>query len=214
MASSSSSPSSKKGWMSGNFSRIAARVYFVLIIFQIPLFRIPCRSGICTTPIQVTSSQLIANEIFPPSVVKTLLFPGAVVHGLVTNMSLPNWNSLLDMYNLTGAKNASPAVDLQRLEVLAGSYFSVAGALVGLISPGRMTLFGTLLVVWGLVKEGVLGKNASADPAQSVYVYPTIVIALVCAFSSITYNVKKAATRGQVATIAKPLKSSAKSKLK
>ncbi|CAL9114537.1 unnamed protein product [Musa acuminata var. zebrina] len=210
MASSSSSPSSK-GWTSAKVSRIASRVYFVLIIFQIPLFRIPCRSGMCTTPIQVTSSQLIANEIFPPSVVKALLYPGAVVQGLITNMALPSWSSLLDMYNLTEAKNAAPNVDLQRLEVLAGSYFSVAGALVGLINPGRMTLFGTLLIVWGLVKEGVLGKVANAD----LYVYPTILVALVCAFSSINYNANKGVMRGQAAAaIAKPLKSSAKSKLK
>ncbi|RWW16445.1 hypothetical protein GW17_00019671 [Ensete ventricosum] len=98
--------------------------------------------------------------------------------------------------------------------VLAGSYFSVAGALVGLINPGRMTLFGTLLIVWGLVKEGVLGKAANADPTQAVYVYPTILVALVCAFSTIKYNGNKATVRGQAASIAKPLKSSAKSKLK
>lgn len=97
------------------------------------------------------------------------------------------------------------------IQVLAGSYFSVAGALVGLINPGRMTLFGTLLIVWGLVKEGVLGKVANAD----LYVYPTILVALVCAFSSINYKANKAVMRGQAAAaIAKPLKSSAKSKLK
>ncbi|KAM1305094.1 hypothetical protein ACFX2F_022671 [Malus domestica] len=27
--------------------------------------RVPCRSGMCTTPLHVTSSQLIASEIFP-----------------------------------------------------------------------------------------------------------------------------------------------------
>ncbi|XP_074571486.1 uncharacterized protein LOC141828037 [Curcuma longa] len=214
MVSSSSSQPSKNRWIGGNVSRIASRVYFVLIIFQIPLFRIPCRSGLCTTPIQVTSSQLIANEIFPTPVVKALLYPGAVARSLAANKALPNWSSLLDTYNLTEAKNASPVVDLQRLEVLAGSYFSVAGAFVGLISPGRMTLFGTLLVVWGLVKEGVLGKPANTDPAQAVYVYPTILIALVCAFSSIKTNASKAVKRAQVAPTAKPLKSSAKSKLK
>lgn len=71
----------------------------------------------CTTPIQVTSSQLIANEIFPPAVVKALLYPGAVASSLVTNMTLPSWSNLLHMYNLTEAKNASALLDLQRLEV-------------------------------------------------------------------------------------------------
>ncbi|XP_073107161.1 uncharacterized protein [Elaeis guineensis] len=168
----------------------------------------------CTTPIQVTSSQLIANEIFPPFIVKALLYPGAIVNGLLTNMTFPSWDNVLHMYNLTEAKNASAIVDLQRLEVLAGSYFSVAGAFVGLINPGRMTLFGTLLVVWGLVKEGILGKPVNTDPTKAVYVYPTIVVALICAFSSIRYNVKKSVRSGQAAPVAKPLKSSAKSKLK
>ncbi|XP_073006941.1 uncharacterized protein [Typha latifolia] len=177
-------------------------------------FWVPCRSGMCTTPIQVTSSQLIASEIFPPFVVKALLYPGSIVSSLATSMTFPSWNNLFDMYNLTEAKNASAVVDLQRLEILAGSYFCVAGALVGLINPGRMTLFGTLLIVWGLVKEGIFGKPVNTDSAKAVYVYPTILVALVCAFSSITYNIKKAARSTQPVSIAKPLKSSAKSKLK
>jgi hypothetical protein len=162
----------------------------------------------------VTSSQLVANEIFPPSVVKALLYPGAIATTLLNDMSFPKWGDLFEMYNLTNAKNASAVVDLQRLEILAGSYFCVAGALTGLINPGRMTLFGTLLVVWGLVKEGIFGKAANVDPASSVYLYPTVVLALILAFSSITYNVKKAATNKQPVSLAKPLKSSAKSKLK
>ncbi|KAG2335110.1 hypothetical protein Bca52824_006290 [Brassica carinata] len=68
--------------------------------------------------------------------------------------------------------------DLQRLEVLAGSYFSVAGAFV------------------------------------NVYVYPTMVIAMICAFSMINYNLKKATRAAPARPIAKPLMSSSKSKLK
>lgn len=71
----------------------------------------------CTTPIQVTSCQLTANEIFPPSVVKALLYPGAAANSLLTNMTLPKWNEILPMYNLTEVKNASAVVDLHRLEV-------------------------------------------------------------------------------------------------
>lgn len=88
-----------------------------LVFVSFVFVRIPCRSGLCTTPIQVTSSQLIANEIFPTPVVKALLYPGAVARSLAANKALPNWSSLLDTYNLTEAKNASPVVDLQRLEV-------------------------------------------------------------------------------------------------
>ncbi|KAK3161006.1 hypothetical protein QOZ80_1BG0070390 [Eleusine coracana subsp. coracana] len=202
------------GWTSRRISIYASSVYFLLLILQIPLFRVPCRAGTCTTPIQVTSSQLVSNEIFPPSVVKALLYPGAIGSNLTKSMTFPRWNDLFDIYNLTEAKNASALVDLQRLEILAGSYFCVAGALVGIINPGRMTLFGTLLVIWGLVKDALFGKPVNSDPTQSAYVYPTIMIALVCAFLSITYNVKKTARSSPLVTVAKPLQSSAKSKLK
>ncbi|KAF6152718.1 hypothetical protein GIB67_021378 [Kingdonia uniflora] len=198
-----------------NISSIAASVYFLLIILQIPLFRVQCRSGMCTTPIEVTSSQLIASEIFPVAVVKSLLYPGAVANGLIKNMTIPSWDNLLDIYNLTNVKEVSPITDLQRLEVLAGSYFSVAGALVGLVKPGRMTMFGTLLVIWGLVKEGILGKPVvNTDPAKAIYVYPTMLIAIVCAFSSIKYDVKKVLRSAPARPLARPLQSSSKSKLK
>lgn len=71
----------------------------------------------CTTPLHVTSSQLIASEIFPIPVVKALLFPGAVANGLVRNMTVPSWNNVLDIYNLTNAKESPAVTDLQRLEV-------------------------------------------------------------------------------------------------
>ncbi|KAI4316307.1 hypothetical protein L6164_024299 [Bauhinia variegata] len=209
----SSSSSSSKRWIK-NISPIAARIYFFLIILQIPLFRVSCRSGVCTTPLHVTSSQLISSEIFPVPVIKVLLYPGAAVNGLVRNMTVPRWNDLLDIYNLTSIKEASAVTDLQRLEVLAGSYFSVAGALVGLMKPGRMSMFGTLLVIWGLVKEGILGKPENTDPSKAVYVYPTIVIALICAFSSVKYDVKKIVRTAPARPSARPLQSSSKSKLK
>ncbi|KAJ4826583.1 hypothetical protein Tsubulata_008532 [Turnera subulata] len=202
-----------KGWIS-NLTSIASRIYFLLIILQVPLFRVPCRSGMCSSPIHVTSSQLIASEIFPVPAVKALLYPGAIANGLLRNGSFPSWGSLLDIYNLTAAKEASPVADLQRLEVLAGSYFSVAGALVGILKPGRMSMFGTLLVIWGLVKEGILGKPANTDPAKAVFVYPTMLIALVCALSSVKYDVKKAVRSAPARPIAKPMQSSKKSKLK
>ncbi|GMI88628.1 hypothetical protein like AT5G11280 [Hibiscus trionum] len=209
----SSTPSRRRGWLS-SISSISSRIYFFLIFLQIPLFRISCRSGMCSTPIHVTSSQLIASDIFPVPVIKAILFPGAITNGLAKNMTIPSWDNLLNIYNLTSIKESSPVPDLQRLEVLAGSYFCVAGALVGLLKPGRMSMFGTLLVIWGLVKEGIIGKPANTDPTKAVYVYPTMVLALICALSSIKYDVKKVMRTAPARPIAKPLQSSSKSKLK
>ncbi|CAB4297252.1 unnamed protein product [Prunus armeniaca] len=176
--------------------------------------RVPCRSGMCTTPLHVTSSLLIASEIFPIPVVKALLFPGAVANGLVRNMTVPSWNNVLDIYNLTNAKESPAVTDLPRLEVLAGSYFAVAGALVGLLKRGRMSMFGTLLMLWGLIKEGILGKPVNTDPTKAVFVYPTMPIAVIAAFSSVKYDVKKVVRSEPARPIAKPLLRSSKSKLK
>ncbi|CAI9766729.1 unnamed protein product [Fraxinus pennsylvanica] len=135
---------------------------------QVPLFRVPCRSGMCTTPLQVTSSQLIASEMVPVQVVKGLLYPGAIVNGLIRNMTIPSW---------------------------------------------MMSMFGTLLVIWGLVKEGILKTPASTDPTNAVFVYPTMLIALVCSLLSVKYDVKKAVRSVAAHLVAKPMLSSSKSKL-
>ncbi|KAL8166465.1 hypothetical protein V2J09_007964 [Rumex salicifolius] len=195
---------STKSWTK-NLPSLAARIYFLLIVLQIPLFRVTCRAGMCTTPLHVTTSQLIASEIFPEAVIKGLLYPGAIAHGLARNMSIPTWDNLVNIYNLTDVKEAPTAVDLQRLEVLSGSYFCVAGALIGILKPGRMTMFGTLLVMWGLVKEGLLGKPVNTDPTTSVFIYPTMFLALVCAFASIKYDLKKMTQKAAPKPIAKPI---------
>lgn len=78
----------------------------------------------CTTPMHVTSSQLIASEIFPVPVVKALLYPGAIVNGLVSNLTVPSWGNVLNIYNLTGAKEAPAVTDLQRLEVCLFNFAS------------------------------------------------------------------------------------------
>lgn len=75
-------------------------------------------------------------------------------------------------------------------------------------------MFGTLLIIWGLVKEGILGKPVNTDPTKAVFVYPTILIAVVCAFSSVRYDANKMKKRTAARPVAQPLKSSKKSKLK
>lgn len=75
-------------------------------------------------------------------------------------------------------------------------------------------MFGTLLVIWGLLKEGILGKPVNTDPAKAVFVYPTMLIALLCALLSVKYNLKKVARPTATQPAAKPLKSSSKAKLR
>ncbi|XWS20403.1 hypothetical protein CRYUN_Cryun31cG0098100 [Craigia yunnanensis] len=181
---------SSREWAS-YISSIAFFMYFLLIIFQIPLFRVPCRFGICKTPIEVTSSQLIDNELFPTYVVKVLLYPGAIANAFIKNRAFPSYSKLLKLYKITNLRKAPAASDLQRLEILAGSYLSVVGAFIGLLRHGRMSLFGMMLIIWGLLREIILGQFYSKVPTKAIHIYPTMIVAMVCAFLSIRRDVRK-----------------------
>lgn len=80
-------------------------------------------------------------------------------------------------------------------QVLAGSYFSVAGAFLGLLKSGRVSLFGILLILWGLAKEIMIAKQQHAfkdHTNKAIYIYyPTISIALVSAFLSVRGDVRR-----------------------
>ncbi|XVF86496.1 hypothetical protein PTKIN_Ptkin18bG0045500 [Pterospermum kingtungense] len=181
---------SSKEWAS-YISSIAFFTYFLLIIFQIPLFRVPCRFGTCKAPIEVTSSQLIASELFPTYVVKVLLYPGAIANAIIKNRPFPSYSKLLKLYSITNFRQAPASSDLQRLEILAGSYLSVVGAFIGLLKHGRMSLFGTMLIIWGLLREIILGQFYSVVTTKAVHIYPTMIVAMVCAFLSIRKDVRK-----------------------
>ncbi|XP_054784828.1 uncharacterized protein LOC129291484 [Prosopis cineraria] len=168
---------------------LAFLVYFAVIIFQFPIFSVPCRIGICKTPVEVTSSQLIASDVFPPFIVKTLLYPGALAKGLYNNKTIPNFGNLLKLYKFN-SRQTTPTSDLHRLEVLAGSYLSVGGAIMGLIKPGRMGLFGILLVIWGLIRESIMFQSG-LDEAKAAHIGPAMWVALVSAFLSIRKDVRK-----------------------
>ncbi|XP_021732092.1 uncharacterized protein LOC110698895 [Chenopodium quinoa] len=173
-----------------SISSISSSLYFLLIIFQVPLFRVPCRSGICITPVQVTSSQLIASEVLPVSFVKILLYPGAIVNALFNGISIPSYDDLLEIYNFTHVKEASAIIDLRHLEILAGSYFCVVGGILGLLKNGRLSLFGSLLLIWGLFKEIMRQKSTCLDTCQTVQVSPIMLVALFTALSSIKSDVR------------------------
>ncbi|CAJ1951251.1 unnamed protein product [Sphenostylis stenocarpa] len=168
---------------------IAFSIYFFIIIFQVPIFSVPCRIGICKSPIEVTSSQLIASEVFPLFIVKILFYPGALAKAICNQKAIPSYKNLLNLQHFN-TMAVSAASDLQRLEVLAGSYLSVGGAITGLIKPGRMSLFGILLLIWGLIRESIMGKSGFVQ-AKGVYMYPAMYIALFSAFFSIRKDVRK-----------------------
>ncbi|XP_031384870.1 uncharacterized protein LOC116198778 isoform X2 [Punica granatum] len=156
-----------------------------------PRFRVPCRTGTCKSPLQVTSSQLIASEFFPEPVVKALLYPGAVAASVLKKKALPSYNDLLKSYDSIHVKEVRAAMDLKRIEVLAGSYFMVAGALMSLIKPVRMSFFGALLVTWGLYSEVFPRKAAYIYSDKAIRIYPMMILAIVSAFSSMRKDLRK-----------------------
>lgn len=98
--------------------------------------------------------------------------------------------------------------------MVAGSCFAVGGAIISLIRPGRTGMFGLLLIIWGLIKDGMFerSENIGKDPADLVRAEPTLFFALALALLSVRFDMKKVSRLG--APIAKPLRSSSKLKLK
>ncbi|KAH9714947.1 Tail fiber [Citrus sinensis] len=111
---------------------------------------------------------LIISEVFPEFVAKVLLYPGALASAIMKGKSIPSYSKLLRLYNFTNLTNFRK-IDLLRLEVLAGSYLSVAGALIG---ARRMSLIGTLLLLWGPVREAIMFSiKYQARDIQSILYY-------------------------------------------
>ncbi|WCJ40583.1 hypothetical protein M5689_021497 [Euphorbia peplus] len=169
-------------------SLISSCLFFFIILFQLPLFRVPCRIGICTTPIEVTASQLIATKTCPAFFAKALLYPGCIAQAFINNEKIPSFSQVVKLYNLKHFKKGLSAIELQCLEILAGSCLAVVGALLGIIKPGRMSLIGILLTLWGFVRQRIQRKYATT----SFSVYPfAMSFALLCAWLSIRKDVRK-----------------------
>lgn len=66
----------------------------------------------------------------------------------------------------------------------------MAGAILGLLKRGRLSLFGMLLLLWGLIKELIRQNSSCLDACQAVQVSPIMLIALFMALSSIKSDVR------------------------
>ncbi|KAK4785783.1 hypothetical protein SAY86_002472 [Trapa natans] len=172
-------------------SFVASFTYLLFVIFQVPLFRVPCRIGSCESPLQVTSSQLIVSGLFPETILKVLLYPGAAADSVLKKKALPNSDDLLASYGSDYSMGFGTVMDLGRIEVLAGSYLMVVGALVNVIGPSRMSFFGSLIVTWGLICEVFSRKTAFANHSKAIGIYPTMMIAIVSAFCSMRKDVRR-----------------------
>ncbi|KAI3455347.1 hypothetical protein Pfo_012010 [Paulownia fortunei] len=191
-------------------SNVASHVYFFIIIVQVPLFRFPCRIGTCETPIDIMACELIVSEIFPEVVVKALLYPGAIKRSFMEGSTIPNPDELLNSYK-SNMREEPATTDLKQLEVIAGSYFCVAGALLGLIKRGRMSLYGLILILWGIARETFIGKHAT-DPSEALCTYPEMMITIVIAFFSMRRDVRKLIRCCKPESILKRLKNYSKAK--
>ncbi|GJS29838.1 hypothetical protein Tco_0490458 [Tanacetum coccineum] len=143
---------------------------------------------------ELTCSELIASEVLPSGVVKPLLYPGAIGRVTISSKHIPKYNNLLDAYNLKNLKRAPLTTDLRHLEVLAGSYLAVAGAIIGYFKSRRLGLFGMLLLLWGLYSEPRTPKGHGEFKGHKIDIsiyYPTMTVAVLSAFLSIRTDVKK-----------------------
>ncbi|KAL3840950.1 hypothetical protein ACJIZ3_025541 [Penstemon smallii] len=191
-------------------SLIASRMYFYIIIAQVPLFSFPCRIGMCKTPIEVMACQMIASENIPQVAVKALLYPGAIRKAFSQDTTIPSHNQLLHSFK-SNMRKTSAITDLKHLEVLVGSYLCVFGALLGLIKPGRMSLIGLGLIVWGILREVFMGNNTSYS-GKALNNYSDMMFALVLAILSVRRDVRKLIKCCKPRRVAKRLKNCSKAK--
>ncbi|KAL3631813.1 hypothetical protein CASFOL_024797 [Castilleja foliolosa] len=88
-------------------------------------------------------------------------------------------------YNMRGK---SVNIDLKHLEVIVGSYLCVAGAVLGMVKRGRISLIGLSMIIWGVTREIITGsKNAT----QAKCIYPEMIFTLIAAFFSVTKDVRR-----------------------
>ncbi|KAI4387061.1 hypothetical protein MLD38_004922 [Melastoma candidum] len=184
--------SSSRKWVA-LVTSLSSAAYILLVLLQAPLFSAPCRIGICVTPVEFTSSLMMTSELLPltAEVVKALLYPGALASALLHGDKLPSYDRLLESYNLGDIDQVPALMDLRRIEILAGSYFMVMGALLSLVKPVRMSFFGTLLVTWGLTKEVLFRRYAYSNSMQAVRIYPTMLLAVASAFFSMRGDARR-----------------------
>lgn len=131
------------------------------------------------------------TKFFPDFGVKALLYPGAIAKAYVKSKPIPAYSNLLKQYNFSNLRNPSATTNLQHLEIVAGSYLAVAGAPLGLIGRGRLSLFGALLILWGYARQVILRESAYRN-AMNVHIYlGTMFFAALCAFLSIRKDVRK-----------------------
>ncbi|KAG2335143.1 hypothetical protein Bca52824_006323 [Brassica carinata] len=85
-------------------------------------------------------------------------------------MAFPKWDNVLDLYNLTNVKEASAVPDLQRLEVLAGIYFSVGWAFEVIRDMNQkqaiMELPGTSGIGLGCIHRGFTSRQEELEAME------------------------------------------------
>lgn len=94
-------------------------------MLRLLLISFPCRSGICTNPLEITAVQLVASQLVPDVAVKAILFPGACLNqALNGRQPLEVWQTLLQDYNMTDMGTPDPN-QLPRLEVINSLSYSL-----------------------------------------------------------------------------------------
>lgn len=86
----------------------------------------------------------------------------------------------------------------------------MAGSLLGIIRPGRMSLIGILITIWGFIREILFREYAKMNPKTSFSVYPAMSIAVLCACLSIRKDVRKLLRCFSSRSVSKSLQSKSK----
>ncbi|GBG89934.1 hypothetical protein CBR_g49784 [Chara braunii] len=165
----------------------ASQFFLIMIICQIPIFRVPCRDYICTSPIEVVATQLYTVPYVPLWFLKVLVYPGAVVKQFQNSMLrggdflAPQWDTLLEIYNLDYPRDAEEVeVNMTpfRVELFFGCVLAIIGALVSPFYPNRISLFSMMLILWGIMKASYSKTKEDGEVRMLVTLYLALVLSL------------------------------------
>ena len=67
----------------------------------------------------------------------------------------------------------------------------MTGAILGLLKQGRLSLFGMLILLWGLTKELIREEATHLDAPSSMHVSPVIFLGLLAALLSIKGDMRQ-----------------------
>ncbi|EFJ10172.1 hypothetical protein SELMODRAFT_272018 [Selaginella moellendorffii] len=162
----------------------AANFFFLIIVFGLQLFNVPCSKGSCSSPMEVVADFLYSKKLASDIAVKALLYPSAflakaevVLGDSNDGFSLPDWKNLLRDFKRKPKQSSDPL----GLVFVAGCFSCLLGAFLSAFGITFLSPAGTLVVLWYVYTAG------KTDP--SIHLLPMFSLAVLCSIAAFNLDI-------------------------